>query len=56
VGRGWQGIELLKPVIEDIMEEEDSADTYDRMVEERMSKLNRCTGKQDCLCDECVPL
>jgi putative DNA primase/helicase len=55
VGRGWQGIELLQPVIEDGMEE-DSVDTYDRMVDERMSELKRCTGKQDCLCDECMPV
>jgi putative DNA primase/helicase len=45
VGRGWQGIELLQPIIEDITKEDDSAESYDRMVDERMSKLKRCTGK-----------
>lgn len=35
---------------------ETPASDYDQLVEERMTELNRCTGKGDYLCDACVPI
>ncbi len=33
-----------------------SKSDYDRMVEERMTELSWCTGEENCLCDECLPV
>jgi hypothetical protein len=29
---------------------------YEQMGKDRMHGLSRCTGKEDCLCDECLPM